>query len=79
MGGALLLKFIIEMSNVEKEMVLTVEKIFNWHQLNDSPNFHLAFYSLENSALILERSIAATPAKGEMLFNYSLKITYLSD
>ena len=60
-------------------MVLTVDKIFNWPHTNDSPNFHLAFYSLKNSSLILERPLTATPAKGEMLLNYSLKITYLND
>jgi hypothetical protein len=67
------------MSNGEREMVLTVEKIFNWQPPTDAAHFQLAFYSLKSSALILERTIAAAPAKAEMLFNYSLRITYLAD
>jgi hypothetical protein len=67
------------MLNGERDIVLTVEKIFNWQSHANSAHFNLAFYSLKTSALILDRTITALPAKAEMVFNYSLKITYLSD
>ncbi len=60
-------------------MVVTVEKIFNWEASNHSSKFQLAFYSLKTAALILERTLTATPSHSEMAFHYSLRISYLSD
>lgn len=68
------------MLNGEREIILTVEKVFNWQPpLLDSAHFQIAFFSLKTAAPILERMITASPNKTEMLFNYSLKITYLPD
>lgn len=67
------------MLNGEREIILTLEKIFNWQSPSDSTQFTIAFYSLKTSALILQRTLTASPANSEMVFNYSLKITYLSE
>lgn len=60
-------------------MVVTVEKIFNWQPVSQSPHFQLAFYSLKTGALILERTLTATQSRTEMAFHYSLRISYLPD
>lgn len=63
----------------EKEISISITKIFNWPQSESICSFDLIFYPEESDIPIIEKSVAGVFLSNSMNLNSLLKITYTQD
>lgn len=67
------------MQSVEKEISISITKIFNWPVSRATSSFELEFFSFKTAASIIKKAVRGEFHSNAMILNSPLKISYTDD
>ena len=67
------------MQSVDREISISITKIFNWPSSKTSASFELEFFSQKTASSIIKKMVKADFHSNAMILNSLLKVTYTDD
>ena len=67
------------MQSVDREISISITKIFNWPDSKPNASFELEFFSQKTASSIIKKTVKADFYSNAIILNSLLKVTYTDD